>query len=163
MQDGDSMEIFLTEIKDLKEQLIGVGEVISNGSLVQTVLDGLPDTYQPFASTFRLITKGNPEAIKFDALVAILLQEDQSRQNRAKQRVADQAFMSAHRGHGNVSTRSKAKGASFKNSNKSEKATDKGKQKLFCKYCKAMDHIIKDCPKVKAKEAKKIEASMAVL
>ena len=158
MQGGDSMDTFLTEIKDLKEQLIAVGEVISDGSLVQTVLDGLPDTYQPFASTFRLITKGNPEAIKFDALVAILLQEDQSRQNRAKQRVADQAFVSAHRGNGN----SKPKAAPSKNSNKSEKATDKGKQKLFCKYCKATDHIIKDCPRVKAKEAKKREAGMAV-
>ena len=55
-----------------------MGEVISDGSLVQTVLDGLPDSYQPFASTSRLSTKGNLEAIKFDALVAILLQEDQS-------------------------------------------------------------------------------------
>ena len=78
MQEGDSMDIFLTEIKDLKEQLVVVGEVIFDGSLVQSVLDGLPDSYQPFASTFRLITKGNLEAINFDALVAILLQEDQS-------------------------------------------------------------------------------------
>ena len=84
MEEGDSMDTFITEIKDLKEKLIAMGEVISDGSLVRTVLDGLPDSYQPFASTFRLITKGNPEAIKFDALAAILLQEDQSRQNRAK-------------------------------------------------------------------------------
>ena len=98
MEEGDSMDIIFTKIKDLKEQLIDVGEVISDDSLVQSVLDGLPDMYQPFASTFRLITKGNPEAIKFDALVAIVLQEDQSRQNRAKQLVADQAFISAPQG-----------------------------------------------------------------
>ena len=70
--------------------------------------------------------------------------------------------MSAHRGHDNVSTSSKPKGASSKNNNKSEKAADKGKQKLFCKYCKATDHIIEDCPRVKAKELKKREVGMAV-
>ena len=105
MEEGDSMDIFLTEIKDLKEQLIAVGEVISDGSLIQTILDGLRDSYQPFASTFRLITKGNPEAIKIDALVAILFQEDPSWQNRVKHLSVHQAFISAHsRGLGNVST-----------------------------------------------------------
>ena len=30
------------------------------------------------------------------------------------------------------------------------------KQKLFCKYCKGIDHIIKNCPKLAAKEARLI-------
>ena len=68
------MDIFLTEIKDLKELLIVVDEIIPDSSLVQTILDGLPNSYQSFASTFRLVTKGNPDAIKFDELVSILLQ-----------------------------------------------------------------------------------------
>ena len=84
MEEGDSMDIFLTEIKDLKEQLIAANEVIPDSSLVQLVLDGLPDSYQGFASTFRLVTKGNPEGIRFDELVSILLQEEKSRQNRSK-------------------------------------------------------------------------------
>ena len=37
------MNVFLAKIKDLKEQLISVGEVISDQSLVQIVLDALRD------------------------------------------------------------------------------------------------------------------------
>ena len=58
---------------------------------------------------------------------------------------------------------SKLKAVSSKSSNKSKKAVEKGKKKLFCKYYKATDHIIKDCPKVKAKEAKKREADMTII
>ena len=70
------MDILLTEIKGLKEQLIVVDEIIPKNSLGQTILDGLPNLYQHFASTFRLVIKGNHNAIKFDDLVAIILQEN---------------------------------------------------------------------------------------
>ena len=163
MEEGDSMDTFLIEIQDLKEQLIAIGEELLDSSLVNIVLDGLPNSYQSFSSTFRLMTQGNPNAIRFDALVTILLQEDKSTKNRAKKQVAFQAFVASQRGNaGYTSLSSKLKAASSKSSNKSEKAVEKGKKKLFCKYCKATDHIIKDCPKVKAKEAKKREAGMAV-
>ena len=33
---------------------------------------------------------------------------------------------------------------------------------MFCKYCKASDHIIKNCQKLAVKEAKKKEAGMVV-
>ena len=55
MQEEDDMNVFLAEIKDLKEQLISTGEVIPDHSLVQTVLDALPESYQTFASTWRLV------------------------------------------------------------------------------------------------------------
>ena len=50
---------------------------------MQIVLDGLPDSYQSFASTRRLMMKGNPNALKFDELITVLLQEEKSRQNRS--------------------------------------------------------------------------------
>ena len=34
------------------------------------------------------------------------------------------------------------------------------KQKQFCRYCKANDPVIKDCPKLAAKEVKKKESGM---
>ena len=100
MNEGDSMDSFLTKVKDLKEQLIAADEVLSDSSLVQTVLNGLPDSYQGFASTLRLMMKGNPNALSFEELVFVLLQEDQSRQNRSNMRVADQAFIASQKGKG---------------------------------------------------------------
>ena len=55
MQEEDDMNVFLAEMKDLKEQLITAGEIIPDHSLVQTVLDALPESYQTFASTRRLV------------------------------------------------------------------------------------------------------------
>jgi len=97
MNEGDSMEKNLTKIKDLKEQLIAANEILPDSSLVQTVLNGLPNLYQSFASTLRLMMKGDPNAEEF---VTILLQEDQSRQNRSIMCVADQAFPASQRGKG---------------------------------------------------------------
>ncbi|MCO5564978.1 hypothetical protein L7F22_018648 [Adiantum nelumboides] len=55
MQEDDDMNFILSEVKDLKEKLIFVGEVIPNHSLVQAVLDALPQPYQTFASTWRVV------------------------------------------------------------------------------------------------------------
>ena len=58
---------------------------------------------------------------------------------------------------------SKQKSANTTQSKKEDKDEKKaGKQKMFCKYCKASDHIIKNCQKLAAKEAKKKEAGMAI-
>ena len=51
-------------------------EIILDSSIVQIVLNGLLDSYQSFASTFCLITKGDPNAISLEKLVSILLKED---------------------------------------------------------------------------------------
>ncbi|MCO5582506.1 hypothetical protein L7F22_036403 [Adiantum nelumboides] len=66
MNEEDDMDTFLAGVKDVNEQLIFVGEVISDSSLVQTVLDALPDSYLTFDSTWRLMNQRNPEVVKFD-------------------------------------------------------------------------------------------------
>ncbi|MCO5556870.1 hypothetical protein L7F22_010424 [Adiantum nelumboides] len=70
-------------------------EVIPNHSLVQTVLDALSESYQTFASTWRLVTEDKLDAVRYDTLVSNLLYEVQSKQNRARQRAVDQAFVVA--------------------------------------------------------------------
>ncbi|MCO5554958.1 hypothetical protein L7F22_008498 [Adiantum nelumboides] len=102
---------------------ISVGEVISNSSLVQAVLDALPNSYQTFASTWRLMNQRNLEVVKFYEVCTLLLQEALSKKK--------QQFV--------------------------WNFVDKGKKKMRFHYCKANDHLIKQCPKLKAKEAKKKE------
>ena len=64
MNEGNSMDNFLTNFKDLKEQLILDDEMNPDSSLVQTVLNGLPNSYQSFASTLCLMMKGNPNCCR---------------------------------------------------------------------------------------------------
>lgn len=97
MNEGDSMDSFLVEIKDLKEQLATVEEIIPDTLLMHTILDGLPDSHHSFASTLRLLMKENLNAIKFKELMVILLQEEQSRKIWSNMSVTDQAFMVGQR------------------------------------------------------------------
>ncbi|MCO5601338.1 hypothetical protein L7F22_055458 [Adiantum nelumboides] len=69
MNEEDDMDTFLVGIKDINEQLISAGEIISDSSLVQTTLDALPDSYQTFASTWRLMNQRNLDVVKFDEAV----------------------------------------------------------------------------------------------
>ncbi|MCO5600631.1 hypothetical protein L7F22_054746 [Adiantum nelumboides] len=82
MDEEDDMNTFLTGVKDINEQLIDVGEVISDDFLVQTVLDALSDSYKTFASSWRLMNQRNPKVVKFDELCTLLLQEALSKKKQ---------------------------------------------------------------------------------
>ncbi|MCO5564729.1 hypothetical protein L7F22_018397 [Adiantum nelumboides] len=101
MNEEDDMETFLAGVKHINEQLIFADEVISDSFLVQTILDALPDSYQTFASTWRLMNQRNPEVVKFDEVYTLLLQEALSKKKRFRQRAVEQAFIAAQRKGGN--------------------------------------------------------------
>ena len=157
MQEGESMDAFLTKIKDFKEQLLNIDEVISDKQLVSKVLAALPDSYQGFATTIRLLTRGK-ESFSFDELISLLLQEFQSRANRDVLNSGDQAFV----------TSSKFKGQQGrKQSNLSSKGNDAStfhdeKKKIRCNYCRKPGHDISECRKRKASEEKKKQSGLNV-
>ena len=139
MQEGESMDAFLTKIKDFKEQLLNIDEVISDKQLVSKVLAALPDSYQGFATTIRLLTRGK-ESFNFDELISLLLQEFQSRANRDVLNSGDQAFV----------TSSKFKGQQGrKQSNLSSKGNDAStfhdEKNKRCNYCRKPGHDISEC------------------
>ena len=92
-----SMDAYLTAIKDLKEQPVNIDEDILDSKLVYGTLDGLPDSYQGFATTLRLVAMGNADYYSFDQSVALFLQEEQSRTNKNDSVRSDQAFTVSHR------------------------------------------------------------------
>ena len=75
-------------------------------------------------------------------------------------RIVDQAFAASHKGKGKFKPKSMMTSAKY--AKKSEKSEQKTEKKVRCNYCKVLGHVIKECPKVAAKEAKKKEAGMAV-
>ena len=82
MAENETMDVYVTCIKDLKDQLANIDELIPDASLISTLLKGLPESFQSFATTLRLVAKGNPNMYTFDEVVSLLLQEEQSRVNR---------------------------------------------------------------------------------
>lgn len=98
MAEGASIDVYVTKIKDLKEQLANIDEIIPDISLMSTLLKGLSDSFQSFATTLRLVAKGNPNMYTFDEVVSLLLQEEQSRVNRSGLIEGTQALAISQRG-----------------------------------------------------------------
>ncbi|KAI5054086.1 hypothetical protein GOP47_0031021, partial [Adiantum capillus-veneris] len=70
---------------DLKEQLLSIDEVIPEKDLVSKTLKSLTPSYLTFQTSLTLSLRANPEPLHFEELVALLLQEDQSRKNKSLQ------------------------------------------------------------------------------
>ncbi|MCO5607185.1 hypothetical protein L7F22_061378 [Adiantum nelumboides] len=143
MNKEDDMDTFLDDVKDVNEQLIFASEDILDSFLVQIVLDALPYSYQTFASTWRIMNQGNPEVVNFDeAFIAV--------QRRGENSNAATSHGSSASGKSPVLNASTG-------INSSGNSGNKGKKKMRCHYYKSNDHLIKQCPKLKAKETKKKE------
>eukprot|EP00253_Pinus_taeda_P024209 PITA_24209 len=94
MGENESVGGFMGRVKDLKDQLGAIGEKVSDSDLVTLTLNRMTDEYQTFISAL----SAREKAPLFDELIAILLQEEERRQN-LKTQGNDLALMAKRRQH----------------------------------------------------------------
>ena len=83
---GNNMSIFFTKIKDPKERLHKINEVISNKQLACKIFAAFSHSYHGFTTTIRLLTRGK-ESYNINEQVPLLLWEPQSRANQDVRRM----------------------------------------------------------------------------
>jgi len=92
MDENESVAGFMARVKDLSDKLGAIGEKVSDSDLVTLTLNRMTDEYQTFISGLAAREK----APSFDELTAILLQEEERRQN-LKTQSNDLALMAKRR------------------------------------------------------------------
>ena len=73
MTENELVDVYVTHIKDVKEKLANIDEIILNTSLISMLLKRLLESFQIFATTIRLFSKGNTDIYAFDEVVVSLL------------------------------------------------------------------------------------------
>ena len=138
-----------------------IDEVILDEDLFSKILNLLPPSYLNFHTSLTLSMRANPAPLRFEELVGLLLQEEQSRKNKSFQvEGTDQALVVQNRNKGKVNN-NQSKSGLVQSSDKSKADLEKPKRKGKCHFCKKYGHYISECSKHIAKEKKK-ESSEAV-
>ena len=92
MQEGGSVEDYVKKARELRNRLLNMGERITNKSLNQLVLNGLPRSFESLIQTFTHI---DPE-MSFEKLSSSLLSEAHRRQLHTQQYVDEEALAVNH-------------------------------------------------------------------
>eukprot|EP00253_Pinus_taeda_P036376 PITA_36376 len=154
MGENESVGGFMARVKDLKDQLGAIGEKVSDSDLVTLTLNRMTDEYQTFISAL----SAREKAPLFDELTAILLQEEEKRQN-LKTQGNDLALMAKRRQHRGKQRQyqqqqqqpqQQQKGANSFQRNPSRGMTDTYVKRCF--YCGKAGHQIRECYKKQADE-----------
>lgn len=77
MNKNESVARFIARVKDLSNKLGAIGEKVSDSDLITLTLNRMTDEYQTFISGLLAREK----APSFDEMTAIVLQEEERRQN----------------------------------------------------------------------------------
>ena len=98
MQEGGSVEDYVKKVRELRNRLLNMGERITDKSLNQLVLNGLPLSFESLIQT---LTHIDPE-MSFEKLSSSLLSEAHRRQLRNQQYVDEEALAVNHHRFANI-------------------------------------------------------------
>ena len=144
MEENESVVVFISHIKELKNKLGDIGEIVSDTDLVMITMNGMSDNYQMFITG--LNAREKPP--KFQELSGILMQEEE-RWMTMKPQSLDLALMVkkkpfrgkenvAHKSGGTPQIKPPPSQGVYSNRN------DLGPK---CFYCGRVSHIAKNLPK----------------
>jgi hypothetical protein len=140
MNDDESITSYFVRIYQLKEQLQAIEEIISEKELVNIVLNGLPKTWDAFATSMNT----RKEYPTFEELWTCCAQEESSisAKEKPQKKYDDQGFMSRFKNF-----RNKNKFGSKKKPNQ-----EKYMSKIQCFNCRKYGHYKNHCPKLKKRK-----------
>ena len=137
MQEGGSVEDYVKKARELRNQLLNMGERIIDKSLNQLVLNGLP---RSFESLIQTLTHIDPE-MTFEKLSSTLLSEAHHRQHRSQQYVDEEAL--AVNFHCFASIR--GRGGRWSTRGRGMPGMIHQRPPPICFNCNLLGHIARDC------------------
>ena len=73
MEENETVDSFISRIKDLKNKLSDIGEVVVDADLVTITMNGMTDDYRMFITRI----SAREKILKFEELIGIVRQEEE--------------------------------------------------------------------------------------
>ena len=146
LEEGGSVSEFLKEVKDISNQLIAIGETVSNDEIVEHVLNALPKSYEHFVSSIGL----RDHLPDVTTLTGLLLHDEARRELCGSRRLATEAHLARSSRRLNLRKGISQKNRSGQRTSTHAATTDNGTSKLAYHWCFKDSHLMRDCPDLSA-------------
>ena len=150
MNKDEGVGPFFTKIKQVRDKLNAIGITVDDDDLVQTVVDGLPNSWETFLAS----VSGRENQPNFDRIWHDCLEEEGRVQSKAIGTKEGNLALTAK-------TRKFKKPSPQKRKGKKSQGQHIDVSKLECYNCHKIGHFTKDCRKPKKKFKRRLQDSAA--